>query len=383
MLCISIGLATGCASKAAQPVPVFDMHSDILLRAIDNGVDIGAPPAWTQVTIPTMREGNVRNQVLSVWVNSRGVTGMDAARRAFQMIDIYHEQAARYGDSFELALSVADARRINDSGRVAMWLWLEGGAPIADDLSLLRTFHRAGVRGMTLTWMNNLLWAGSSTDGTDSNMGLTDFGKDVVREMNRLGMVVDVSHVSEKTFFDAIELSTDPVVASHSSCKALCAHPRNLTDDQLRAIAKNGGVVGINALPSYLSDTWDKGWEEAEARVKDQIEALKAKYKDDTGNPLYREERRLLLQANLAPEHTVTLDTYLDHIEHAIKVAGWEHVGLGSDFDGMWAFPTDLEKASKWQNVANGLRARGHGEEVVRAVMHDNVQRVFRKVIDE
>jgi len=383
MMALALGLATGCASKAAKPVPVFDMHADILLRAIDNGVDIGKPPEWTQVTIPTMHEGHVRNQVLSVWVNSRGVTGLDATRRAFQMIDIYHEQAARYGESFDLALSVADADRINESGRIAMWLWLEGGAPIADDLALLRTFHRAGIRGMTLTWMNNLLWAGSSTDGADSTMGLTDFGKDVVREMNRLGMIVDVSHVSEKTFYDAIEISTDPVLASHSSCKALCAHPRNLTDDQLRALAAKGGVVGINALPSYLSDDWDKGWEEAEAKVKDQVDALKAKYKDDTSDPLYREERRLLLQANIDPAKAVTLDTYLDHIEHAIEVAGWQHVGLGSDFDGMWAFPVGLEKASKWQNVAEGLRARGHSEEVVRAVMHDNVRRVFQEVIDK
>ncbi len=370
-------------AMANEPVPVFDMHSDILLRMIDNEVDIGSPPEWTQVSIPTMRVGHVRNQVLSVWVNSYGVTGMDAARRALQMIDLFEEQAEKYPDDIALARSVVEAEAINESGRVAMWLWLEGGAPIADDMAMLRTFHRLGVRGMTLTWMNNLLWAGASTDKEDPEMGLTELGEDIVREMNRLGMIVDISHVSEATFNDALRISTKPVVASHSSCRALCSHPRNLSDDQLRALAKNGGVIGINALPSYLSDDWDTGWDETEEKISEQIADLLENHGGDKSNPLYREQRRKLIQANLPEEYRVTLDTYLDHIEHAIDVAGWRHVGLGSDFDGIWAFPVGLEKASEWQSVAEGLRRRGHSEEVIRGIMHDNVRRVFKTAIDD
>ncbi len=379
---LALFAVTGSPAMAQEPVPVFDMHSDILLRVIDNDVDMGMPPEWTQATIPTMRAGHVKNQVLSVWVNSNNVTGLDATQRALRMMDLFEEQAARYPESIALARSVEEADAIAGSGRIAMWLWLEGGAPIADDLAMLRTFHRLGVRGMTLTWMNNLNWAGASTDKENPEMGLTDFGKDVVREMNRLGIVVDVSHVSEATFYDALEVTTKPVVASHSSCRALCDHPRNLSDDQLRALAKNGGVAGINALPSYLSTAWEPAWDETEEKLSEQIADVLENHGGDRSDPLYREQRRQLIQANLPEDSRVTLDTYLDHIEHAIEIAGWEHVGLGSDFDGIWAFPVGLEKASMWQNVADGLRKRGHGEDVIRGIMHDNVRRVFLEAVD-
>jgi membrane dipeptidase len=362
------------------PVPVFDIHSDILLRVIANQVDIGSPPEWTQVSIPTMRKGNVTNQAFAVWVNSRTLEGLEATDRALQMLDLWEAQAEKYNDEVGLATTVAEADALNADGKIAIWLWLEGGAPIADDLAILRTFYRLGVRGMTLTWMNNLSWAGSSTDPDNDEMGLTEFGVEVVKEMNRLGMIVDISHVSEATFYDTIKHSSDPIVASHSSCRALCDHPRNLTDDQLRTLAKNGGVIAICALPGYLSDTFDAEWEKTETRLREEVDALKEKYEGKTSNPLYREERRVLIQSNIPEEHLVTLDTYLDHIEHAVKIAGYEHVALGSDFDGIWNFPVGLEKPSQWQNVANGLRERGHSEEVIRAIMHDNTRRVFQQV---
>lgn len=370
-------------SPAAEPVPVTDLHTDILLRIIDHGIDIGNPPEWPSVTIPSMTAGNVKNQVFAVWVNSFGLQGLDATRRALQMMDIYEQQREKYADKLATARTVAEAEEIVASGRIAVWLWLEGGAPIADDLAILRTFHRMGVRGMTLTWSNNLLWAGSSTDKDNNQMGLTDFGREVVREMNRIGMVIDISHVSEATFFETLELTTDPVIASHSGCRALADHPRNLTDDQLRALAKNGGVVGIVALPDFLSVEWSKAWEETEARLKDEVEAIKVKYEGNTRAPGYREERRRLLQSNLPEESKVTVETYVDHVMHAVKVMGVEHVALGSDFDGMWAFPEGLEKASEWQTVAQALRGRGLDEADVRAIMHDNALRVFRQVIDE
>lgn len=372
----------GCAGSPKSSVPVFDLHSDILLRAINNDVSIGDPPAWTQVSIPTMRLGNVQNQVLSVWVNSYGVQGEAATNRANQMIDIFEEQQARYSQDIALARNMAEAEAITGSGRIAAWLWLEGGAPIDNSLEQLRAFYDRGVRGMTLTWNNNLLWAGASQDKDNPGMGLTEFGREVIVEMNRLGMVIDISHVSDATFYDTINASADPIVASHSSCRALADHPRNMSDEMLRALANNGGVIGINALPSYLSTDWEKAWDETEKRISTDLDMIAARYDGNRRDPRFREARRLAIQAELPSEAVVTLEDYLDHIEHAVAVAGYQHVGLGSDFDGIWAFPVGLEKPSKWQSVADGLRARGHSDQVVRAIMHDNVARVFREVMD-
>lgn len=381
-LLLSLPLAISCASapRAASP-PVMDLHSDILLRAIDNGVEIADAPEWTAVNMRTMTAGNVQDQVLAVWVNSRSTTGLEATHRALRMIDIYNRQAAEHPDKFALATTIEESEAIRRSGRIATWLWLEGGAPINNDLALLRTFHQLGVRGMTLTWSSNIDWAGSSSDRDNPAMGLTDFGRDVVREMNRLGMVVDVSHVSEQTFWDTMEVTTKPVIASHSACRALADHDRNLTDDQLRALAANGGIVGVCVLPSYLRQGFDKDWEAAEARIADRIDELKRRYNGDTGNADYREARRQAIQAELEAGKEVTISHFLDHIEHAVRVAGPDHVALGSDFDGMWAYPVGVAKASDWPAVAEGLRARGMSDEVIDGIFHGNARRVFREVL--
>lgn len=379
-LCLTIVPATLLAGE--EDFPVMDLHSDILLRAIDNDVDIGNAPEWTQVNIDTMRAGNVRDQVFAVWVNSRTTQGLDATQRALRMIDIFEEQAERYSDKIALARTVEESDRIHESGRIAVWLFLEGGVPIAEDIALLRTFHRLGVRGMTLTWTHNLSWAGSSSDPDDDTVGLNDFGREVIREMNRLGMAIDVSHVSEQTFYDTLEVTTQPVIASHSGCRALSDHDRNLTDDQLRALAENGGVIGIILLPGYLREEWAPAWRATEESLADEMEALRERYGGNTRDPNYREERRVLIQNALPPEATVTIEHVIDHIEHAVRVAGPEHVALGSDFDGMWAFPVGIEKASKWPAVAERLRARGFDDDTIRAIFSENARRVFRQVID-
>lgn len=370
-------------SGAAKPVPVMDMHTDILLRVTDNGVDLANPPAWTQTTIPTMREGHVTDQVFAVWVDSGKVQGLDATNRAIQVMDNFWKQHALHNEHFDLALSEKQARAIKKQGKIAVYLWMEGGAPINNDLAMLRTFHRMGIRGMTLTWTDNLIWAGSSGDKVNPGMGLSDFGREVVTEMERLHMIVDVSHVSDQTYFDVLAMATKPVVVSHSSCRALCKHPRNVTDDMLRALAKNGGVIGINALAEFLNDDWAPEWDALAETHKDEIEELKKKFDGKTSSPDYREARRVLLQGYMKGKGLVTIDTYLDHIQHAIEVAGPEHVGLGADFDGIWAFPAGLEKASKFQSVAEGLRKRGYSEKIVRGVMGDNCRRVFAEVLNQ
>ena len=361
--------------------PVFDLHTDILLRVLDNGVDMLNPPGWPQVTIPAMRAGLVQEQVLALWVDTRTTNGLEATRRALRLHDVFCEQVKRHGDQMALAHDSTEAHAIVASGRIALWLWLEGGEIIAEDLALLRSFHRLGARGMTLTWTNNISWGGSSTDPIDSSKGLTDFGREVVRELDRLHMIVDLSHVSDATFADALAVAKGPVMASHSGCRALCNHPRNLTDDQLKSLRHRNGLIGIVALPEYLKDNWAGGWQATEDAHKAEVDALLARYDNNKDNPEFREARRALLQEHLAPEFAVTVDTYLDHVEHAMHMAGPGHVALGSDFDGMWAFPTSLEKPNGWPLVAQGLLARGHSEGVVQAVMHGNARRLFRQVI--
>jgi membrane dipeptidase len=379
------GCATNSRSAHGAPEvtspPVLDLHTDILLRVIDHGVDLASAPQWTQVNLDTMEAGNVQDQVFAVWVSSRDTDGLSAAQRALQMIDLFEEQAARHSDRMVLATTVAESDRIRASGRIAVWLWVEGGIPIAEDLAMLRTFHRLGVRGMTLTWTNNLSWAGSSSDRENDQMGLTEFGREVVREMNRIGMIVDVSHVSERTFYDALEVTTKPVVASHSGCRALCENDRNLTDDQLRAIAANGGVVGIAAFSTFLKDAWNEHVDEAEEKVSAQIDALRQQLGENRGME-FRDARRRLIQSAMPDEAQVTIDDYVDHIEHAIKIAGPKHVAIGSDFDGISAFPLGLERASDWPKVAEAMRKRGFDEQTIRDVFSENARRVFREVLD-
>lgn len=361
-------------------MPVFDLHCDILLRCMEHGIGLKDSPTWAQVSIERMKAGGVTDQVFAVFLDPRKYPGLGAAQRALQTIDLFEQFRTTYRQEIALATNVEEARGIHESGRIAIWLWVEGGAMIAEDLALLRTYHRLGVRGMTLTWNANLPWAGSCQDSHDSNRGLNEFGREVVREMNRLGMVVDVSHVSDRTFEDVMAVAQAPVMASHSGCRALCSHPRNLTDDQLRALASTGGVVGIVTLTEYLKDNWAVGWESAERRVAPRVAGLLEKY-GDPQNPFYREERRLLLQENLADECLVTMNTYIDHVQHAVEVAGEEHVAIGSDFDGIWAYPVGIEHAGTWPAVAERLRIRGFRPGTIERLMHGNATRVMRQVI--
>jgi membrane dipeptidase len=377
----AVGFAQSSHHVPGSP-PVMDLHTDILLRAIDHGVDIGNAPEWTQVNLATMEAGNVQDQVFSVWVNSRGVTGLAATRRALQMIDIFEEQAARHADRMALATSMAESERIRESGRIAVWLWLEGGAPIADDLALLRTFHRLGVRGMTLAWTNNLLWAGSSSDPDNDQMGLTDFGREVVGEMNRIGMIVDISHVSERTFYDALEVTTKPVVASHTGCRALCDHDRNLTDDQLRAIAANGGVVGIAAFNTFLKDEWNAHFAAAQESVSDQLDALLAEHAATPAAWSYREARRLLIQSAMPPKPSSPSRTSSTMSSTPSRSPAPDTSPSARTLTASPPSPIGLEKASDWPKVAEAMRARGFDEETIRAVFAGNARRVFREVLD-
>ncbi len=366
-----------------ETVPVIDMHSDVLYRMMERNFDLVEAPEYMSTSIPLMEQGGMKAQVFALWVHDTRNPGMEGAKKTFEMIDLYYEQQEKHSDRIAIATTMAEADRIHESGKTAIFLFIEGGNPISDDITMLRTYHRLGVRGMTLTWMNNLLWAGAATEEGEPGQGLTEFGREVVQEMNRLNMVVDLSHVSDETFYDAIEVSKDPVVASHSGVRALFDHKRNISDAMLKALSKNGGVIGIVAFPGYLSDQWDEISEAAEEKIAEQLEELKVAYDGEVRNPEYRYKRKVLISEAIPEEKRIGLDVYIDHISHAIDVAGIDHVALGSDFDGIWANVEGLETAGHWQNLVEALKKRGFSSEEIHKIMHGNIERVFREVMDK
>jgi len=260
-------------------------------------------------------------------------------------------------------------------GRRAILIGIEGGHAIEDSLELLRAFYRFGARYMTLTHTNTNNWADASTDEAKHN-GLTPFGKQVVLEMNRLGMMVDISHVSDKTFYDAVAVSKAPVIASHSSARALSDVPRNMTDDMLRALAKNGGVAQVNFYPVFLSNEVAKANAVRNEKLKPAIAELKAKYPSE--GPEYEVDMQKLMDANPLPK--VSYTAIADHIDHIVKVAGIDHVGIGSDFDGIGETPQGMEDVSHLPAIREELKRRGYSETDIRKIMGDNFMRVFAEV---
>jgi membrane dipeptidase len=276
-------------------------------------------------------------------------------------------------DQIELAHNASDILRIHRAGRIAALLTIESGHAIADDLGVLRMFHKLGVRSMTLVHFRNNNWADSSTDEPRHN-GLTQFGKDVVREMNRLGMIVDISHVSDKTFYDTLEVTTKPVIASHSSCRALSDFPRNMTDDMLRALARNGGVIGINFGGGFLSAKDADGY-------KQRIFRRGALQPPGTGPQLDSFAKQEFLSGYLKMTPTAsTLEDAVAHIDHVVKVAGVDHVGIGSDFDGISSVPAGLEDVSKMPYLTAALLRKGYKEADLRKILGGNHLRVLRAV---
>jgi membrane dipeptidase len=289
-----------------------------------------------------------------------------------RIMETIHEMAELYPTWVRFTTSSSGIRSAVASGHRAILIGIEGGHAIEDSLDLLRAFYRFGARYMTLTHTNTNNWADSSGDEPKHN-GLTPFGRQVVTEMNRLGMLVDISHVSDKTFYDAIEVSRAPVIASHSSARALANHPRNMTDDMLRALAKNGGVAMVNFYPIFLSDDVAVASRARDEKLKTAIAEVKSK--DPQEGPTYQEGVRKLMAANPLPK--VSYTAIVDHIDHMVKVAGIDHVGIGSDFDGIGEVPEGMEDVSKLPKIAAELRRRGYSEADIRKIMGENFMRVF------
>ena len=344
----------------------FDKHFDIAKRNSDGNIDI-----------PRMREGGLDALFFSIWVPST-VTGPPAVRRALGLIDAVREAVRTHPNDLVLATTAADIRRAKAEHKIAALMGVEGGHMIDDDLGVLRDFAALGVRYMTLTHFNNNDWADSSTDKPAHN-GLTDFGRDVVREMNRAGMIVDISHVADKTFYDAIAVSQAPVIASHSSARAISHHVRNMTDEMMRALARNGGVVQINYEVSFLSEDYRVASEKQGGDVVAQLAAMTKKCGGDEACSTLETARvnRDAMTNGALPR--VSWELIVDHIDHAVKVAGIDHVGLGSDFDGA-TMPIGMEDASQLPKITDALIKKGYSDADIEKILGGNTLRVMEQV---
>jgi membrane dipeptidase len=356
---------------------VIDTHDDTTQRFLDGGFDLGARNALGSIDIPRMKEGGLGAIFFSIWIPSK-ITGPEAVRHGRAQIEAVLENVRKHSNDLALATTADGIREAHKQGKIAALIGIEGGHLIGSDLGVLRTYAALGARYMTLTHSGNAEWADSSTAKPEHN-GLTEFGKDVVREMNRLGMIVDISHVSDKTFADVLEISKAPVFASHSDCRAICDTPRNMTDDMIRALTAKGGVIQINYHVGFLSQEfrnaekahpeWDKAIAlevQRRCRGKEGCQLIE-------GDRITRE---YVLRGDLP---RVEWTKIIEHIDHAVRVAGIDHVGLGSDFDGA-NMPFGMEDATKLPQITNALLEKGYSEGDVKKILGENTLRLMAEV---
>jgi membrane dipeptidase len=357
---------------------VIDSHDDTTQRMLfEKTFDIAVRQKTGNIDIPRMREGGLDALFFSIWVPS-DVTGPPAVKRAMDLIDCVREAVRTHPNDLLLATTAADIRRAAAEHKIAALMGMEGGHMIDDDLRLLRVYAALGVRYLTLTHFKNNTWADSSTDKPAHN-GLTPFGRDVVRELNRLGVMVDISHVADKTFYDALAITTAPVIASHSSSRVIANHPRNMTDDMMRALAKNGGVVMINYHAAFLSEEFRVASEKKSGSVVDSMAAMSKKCGGNEACTTLESDRidhEAMMKGDLPK---VSWEKIIDHIDHAVKVAGADHVGLGSDFDGA-TMPLGMEDASKLPKITDALLKKGYSDADVEKILGGNILRVMEQV---
>ncbi len=354
---------------------IVDGHCDTPYRLLRHNVHLDEHDTEAQADLRMLQEGGITATFFAAYVPGF-YSGRGAARFAHQLIDIIEEEAARRPDALTLCVSAAGIRKAKSDGKIALMIGIEGGHAIEDSLDTLRDLYGRGARYMTLTHVNTNNWCDSSGDAARHN-GLTDFGRDVVRTMNDLGMIVDVSHISDKAFRDVIETTRVPVVATHSSCRALCRHPRNMTDDMLRTLAANGGVCMINFFSAFISDEV--------AQVIMNAQKPGKKNGDPTGGTEEMPDDRTDWDSYLQWFQSLgcpvaTLDQVAGHIFHAASVAGIDHVGIGSDFDGVPSLPDGLGTASTLPALTARLMERGMSEGDVEKVLGGNFMRVFAEV---
>ncbi len=356
---------------------VIDTHADTPQRFLDEAWDFTSDLAGGMINLESARRGNLAAEFFAIWVEPVEHVG-HFAHRALALTDAVLEQVRRHPAELQLCLTPADILAARQAGKFAVLLGLEGGHAIENSLALLRTFHRLGIRYMTLTWANNNEWADSSGD-TPIHDGLTDFGREVIREMNRLGMMVDISHVSDKTFWDVLETSTAPIIASHSSARAITNVPRNLTDDQLKALAASGGVALANFHLGFIDQAWRDRWNACRPERQATQNNAAIPYRA-AGQPVpfavsNRIDREFAERIGLPP-----LASLIDHLDHMIRVAGVDHVGIGSDFDGIPSLPEGIDSAADLPRITEALAAKGYSAGDLHKILGGNLMRVFAEI---
>jgi membrane dipeptidase len=326
-----------------------------------------------------MLEGGIGAQFFAVFVDPSYTEGNRSARRALEMIDtVRHDIVGRFPATFELVTTADDIERTHKQGKIAALMGIEGGHAIEDSPRLLRDFFALGVRYMTLTHSNSNHWADSSGDANKPNNGLSPLGKEIVAEMNRLGMIVDISHVSDKTFFDALEVSKAPIFASHSSCRAVSPAPRNMTDEMIAALGKKRGVIQINFSCDFLSpEVFEANEADRVRRTALRDELMKKYAADPQGIQRANREAR---EATGGSTKRATLADVVKHINHAVQIAGVESVGLGSDFDGIGCAPEGLDSVDKWPNLTRALLEEGYTAADIRKIYGENTLRLMTDV---
>ncbi len=369
---------------------VIDTHADTPQRFVDEHFDLGDPLGSGNLNLDSIHRGNLGAEFFSIWVEPTLYKGQ-YARRTLELIDSVKQQVAHHPGEIEFVTSAEGIVQAHRDHKFAALMGIEGGHSIENSLPLLRQYYDLGVRYMTLTWSNSTDWADSSGDYDDAKIphtkeGLSEFGKDVVYEMNRLGMMIDISHVADKTFFRTLVITRAPVIASHSSSRALCDAPRNMTDDMLRAVANSGGpsskggVVDVNFYSGFISQAYRDAMKtvgpEAEKAVADAKAKAKAEGREFTNVDEDKIKRSYTDRIPRPP-----LSMVIDHIDHIAKVAGIDHVGLGSDFDGVSGqLPEGLDSPADLPKITAALMARGYSAEDCRKILGGNLLRVFREV---
>jgi membrane dipeptidase len=369
---------------------IIDTHADTPQRFVDEHYDLGDPLNGGNLNLDSIHKGNLGAEFFSIWVEPTLYKDHDA-RRTLELIDSVKQQVAKHPDQIEFVTSAEGIEKAHRDRKFAALMGIEGGHSIENSLALLRQYYALGVRYMTLTWSNSLDWADSSGDIDDAKVphtkeGLTEFGKDVVYEMNRLGMMVDISHVADRTFYRTLVITRAPVIASHSSARAICDAPRNMTDDMLRAVANSGGpnskggVVQVNFYSGFLSQAYRDASKAQQPEVDKAVADLKAKFKADGKEITYADIEKLQRQySDRIPRPP--LSALIDHIDHIAKVAGVDHVGLGSDFDGVSGqLPEGLDSPADLPKITAALMARGYSPEDCRKILGGNLLRVFHEV---
>jgi membrane dipeptidase len=384
LACLSLGvvlLASDTISDRAKKLHfssiVIDTHDDTTQRLLDPKFEFATRHTSGSIDIPRMRDGGLSALFFSIWISGK-IMGPEAVQKALDQIDAVRETVRKNPSDLVLATTADEIRAAHAQNKIAALIGVEGGHMMGNDLSVLRTFAALGVRYMTLTHMINTEWADSANDKPAHN-GLTPFGKHVVREMNRLGIIVDISHVSDKTFYDVLATSTAPVLASHSSCRTLCSAPRNMSDDMLRDLAKHGGVIQINYYVGFLSQEF-RDLEAAHPEIEKEVEAeVKKRCGDDEdcSSVLADQVVHEYMQSGKLPK--VEWTKIIDHIDHAVKIAGIDHVGLGSDFDGA-SMPIGMEDASHLPQITQALLDKGYSVSDIRKILGENTLRLLHEV---